>query len=93
MEFYADLDFISLYIESISLAIEIPTWLLVGTIAFIYSIKLIRKDRQMASSSAEQLKRKAHLDKVGTIAGYNRDHYPQELKEKRNNDNSKTNNG
>ena len=47
----------------------------------------------MASSSAEQLKRKAHLDKVGTIAGYNRDHYSQELKEKRDNDKSKTNNG
>ena len=40
----------------------------------------------MASYSQEQLKRKAHLDKVGTIAGYNRDHYSQETKEKRSND-------
>ena len=37
--------------------------------------------------STEQLKRKAHLNKMGTLAGYNRDHYPKELKEKRNNDN------
>jgi hypothetical protein len=40
----------------------------------------------VAEYSIEQLKRKAHLDKVGTIAGYNRDHYSQETKEKRNND-------
>lgn len=40
----------------------------------------------MTNYSQEQLRRKAHLDKVGTIAGYNRKHYPQELKEKRNND-------
>ncbi len=40
----------------------------------------------MASYSQEQLKRKAHLKKVGTIAGYNRDHYSQETKEKRSND-------
>ena len=45
MEFYIDLDFISVYAESIGLAIEIPTWLLVGSIALVYSIKLIRKDR------------------------------------------------
>ena len=90
MEFYADLDYISFYINNLypsGVAIEIPTWLLVGSILFIYSIKLIKKDRQMASNSAEQLKRKAHLNKMGTIAGYNRDHYPKELKEKRNNDN------
>jgi hypothetical protein len=51
MEFYADLDFISLYIESISLAIEIPTWLLVGTIAFIYSIRLIRRDNDNSKTN------------------------------------------
>ena len=45
MEFYIDLDFISVYAESIGLAIEIPTWLLVGTIALVYSIRLIRKDK------------------------------------------------
>ena len=45
MELFLDLDFFTLYVESISLAVEIPTWLLVGTIAFIYSIKLIRRDK------------------------------------------------
>ncbi len=45
----------------------------------------------MAGYSLEQMRRKAHLDKVGTIAGYNRDHYPKELLEKRTNE-SKTNN-
>ena len=40
----------------------------------------------MAEYSIEQLKRKAHLEKVGTIAGYNRDHYSQDTKEKRSND-------
>jgi hypothetical protein len=45
VEFYIDLDFISVYAESIALTIEIPTWLLVGSIALVYSIKLIRKDK------------------------------------------------
>jgi hypothetical protein len=45
MELFLDLDFFTLYVESISLAIEIPTWLFVGTIAFIYSVKLIRRDK------------------------------------------------
>ena len=45
MELYFDLDYFSLYIDSISLALDIPSWLLVGTIAFIYSIKLIRRDK------------------------------------------------
>jgi hypothetical protein len=48
MEFYADLDYISFYINNLypsGVAIEIPTWLLVGSILFIYSIKLIKKDR------------------------------------------------
>jgi hypothetical protein len=45
MELFLDLDFFTLYVESISLTIEIPTWLLFGTIAFIYSIKLIRRNR------------------------------------------------
>ena len=43
----------------------------------------------MANYSQEQLKRKAHLNKVGTIAGYNRDHYPKQLKEKRINNDKK----
>jgi hypothetical protein len=45
MELFLDLDSFGLYAESIALAVEIPTWLLVGTIAFIYSIKLIRRDK------------------------------------------------
>jgi hypothetical protein len=45
MELYLDLDSFGLYADSIGLQVSIPTWLLVGTIAFIYSIKLIRKDR------------------------------------------------
>ena len=45
MELYFDLDYFSLYINSIGLTLDIPTWLLVGTIAFIYSIKLIRRDK------------------------------------------------
>jgi len=48
VEFYADLDYISFYINNLypsGVTIEIPTWLLVGSILFIYSIKLIKKDR------------------------------------------------
>ena len=45
MELYIDLDSFDLYYDSIGLQINIPMWLLVGTIAFIYSIKLIRKDK------------------------------------------------
>jgi hypothetical protein len=49
MDFYINLDFISVYADSIALAIEIPTWLLVGSIALVYSIRLIRKDKQGVS--------------------------------------------
>jgi len=45
VEFYIDLDFVSLYADSIELQINIPTWLLVGVVGFIYSIRLIRKDK------------------------------------------------
>ncbi len=48
MEFYADLDYISFYVSNLypsGIAIEIPTWLLVGGIALTYSIKLLRKDK------------------------------------------------
>jgi hypothetical protein len=48
VELYTHLDFISLYADSIGLTIEIPTWLLVGTIALVYSIRLIRKDKEEA---------------------------------------------
>jgi hypothetical protein len=45
VEFYIDLDFISIYADSIGLQVELPTWLLVGTIALVYSIRLMRKDK------------------------------------------------
>jgi len=45
VEFYLDLEMVSLYADSIGLQINIPTWLLVGVVGFIYSIKLIRKDK------------------------------------------------
>lgn len=45
MELYLNLDTFGLYYDSIGLSVDIPTWLLVGTIGLIYSIKLIRKDR------------------------------------------------
>lgn len=51
MELFLDLDYFSLYADSISLAIDIPTWLLVGTIAFIYSIKLIRRDNDKSKTN------------------------------------------
>jgi len=43
VELFLGLDFFTLYVESISLTIEIPTWLLVGTIAFIWSVKQWKK--------------------------------------------------
>jgi hypothetical protein len=45
MELYLDLNAVGLYADSIGLQIVIPTWLLVGTIAFIYSVKLIRRNK------------------------------------------------
>jgi hypothetical protein len=45
MEFYINLDFISVYADSIGLQIELPTWLLIGSIALVYSIKLIRNEK------------------------------------------------
>jgi hypothetical protein len=48
LELLLDREYFSLYINGIwpnGVGIDIPTWLLVGTIAFIYSIKLIRRDR------------------------------------------------
>ena len=49
MELYTHLDFISLYADSIGLTIEIPTWLLVGSIALVYSIRLIRNEKREVS--------------------------------------------
>ncbi len=45
MEFYLDLEMVSLYADSIGLQVNIPTWLLVGVIGLVYSIRLIRKDK------------------------------------------------
>lgn len=48
MEFYADFEYVSFYINNIypnGLAIEIPTWFLVGVIGLVYSIRLIRKEK------------------------------------------------
>ena len=45
MELYINLDFISVYADSIGLQADIPTWLLVGIVGLVYSIRLIRKDR------------------------------------------------
>lgn len=48
MEFYLDLDYLSFYVNNLypnGIAIEIPTWVLVGTIGLIYSIRLLRRDR------------------------------------------------
>jgi hypothetical protein len=45
MEFYINLDFISIYADSIGLQVELPTWLLIGSIALVYSIKLIRNEK------------------------------------------------
>lgn len=49
MELYTHLDFVSLYADSIGLALEIPTWLLVGVIGLVYSIKLIRNEKREVS--------------------------------------------
>ncbi len=48
MEFYIDLEYVSLYVDNLypnGIGIDIPTWLLVGSIAFIYSIVLLRRDK------------------------------------------------
>ena len=46
MEFYADLEYISFYVSNLypsGIAIEIPTWLLVGTIALVWSVRQWKK--------------------------------------------------
>jgi len=46
VEFYADLEYISLYVNNLypnGIAIELPTWLLVGTIALVWSVRQWRK--------------------------------------------------
>jgi hypothetical protein len=49
VELYTHLDFVSLYADSIGLALEIPTWLLVGSVALVYSIRLIRNEKREVS--------------------------------------------
>ena len=49
MEFLVDSQYISFYIDNIypnGLAIDIPTWLFVGVVGLVYSIRLLRKDKQ-----------------------------------------------
>jgi hypothetical protein len=48
LELLFDREYFSLYINGLwpnGVGIEIPTWSLIGSIAFIYSINLIRKDK------------------------------------------------
>jgi hypothetical protein len=48
LEILFDREYFSLYLNGIwpnGVAIEIPTWFLIGSIAFIYSIKLIKNDK------------------------------------------------
>ena len=49
LELLLDGEYFSLYINGLwpnGVGIEIPTWLLLGTTLFIYSIKLIRRDKE-----------------------------------------------
>jgi hypothetical protein len=46
MEFYADLEYIAFYINNLypnGVAIELPTWLLVATVALVWSIRQWKK--------------------------------------------------
>lgn len=46
MEFYADFEYVSFYINNIypnGLAIEIPTWFLVGFVGLVWSIRQWKK--------------------------------------------------
>jgi hypothetical protein len=48
LELFIDSEYFSLSIYGLwpnGVGIEIPTWLLVGTIALVYSIVLIRRDK------------------------------------------------
>ena len=46
MEFYADLEYISLYVSNLypnGIAIDIPTWLFVGVIGLVWSVRQWKK--------------------------------------------------
>lgn len=48
LELLLDSEYFSLYINGLwpnGVGIDIPTWLIVGTIGLIYSIRLIKKDK------------------------------------------------
>lgn len=48
LELFIDSEYFSLYINGLwpnGVGIDIPTWLLVGTIALTYSIVLLRRDK------------------------------------------------
>ena len=48
MEFYADLEYISFYVNNLypsGISIAIPTWVIVATIGLWYSIRVIKRDK------------------------------------------------
>lgn len=48
LELLLDSEYFSLYVNGLwpnGVGIDIPTWLLVGTISLVYSIILIRRDK------------------------------------------------
>jgi hypothetical protein len=48
MEFYADLEYISFYVNNLypsGIVIQIPTWVIVATIGLWYSVRLLRRDK------------------------------------------------
>jgi hypothetical protein len=48
LELLLDSEYFSLYINGLwpnGVGIDIPTWLLVGSIGLVYSIKLLRNDK------------------------------------------------
>jgi hypothetical protein len=44
MEIAVGIEWLELYADSIGLAIQVPTWLAVGTVGLTYSIRLLRRD-------------------------------------------------
>jgi hypothetical protein len=43
MEIAVGIDWLELYADSIGLAIQVPTWLAVGTVGLIYSFRILRR--------------------------------------------------
>jgi len=44
MELILNTDWLSIYIDSIQLSIDIPMWVAVGTVGLVYAIKLLKKE-------------------------------------------------